>query len=82
MARERVDLLEELRLPVARLRALERRRIDAGALGELLDGVHEIGAPGHDSSVYVGSPERRLAAVDEKAARCRAVRDDAPRAHS
>jgi hypothetical protein len=82
VARERVDLLEELRLPIARLRALERRRIEAGALGELLDRANEVTSPGHDSPVHIGSPERRLATMDEETARRQAVRDDALGTHA
>lgn len=79
---ERVDLLKELGFAVAGLRALERRGIHVGALGELLDGPHEVRSPRDDSTVDVGGPEGRLAAVDEEATRRRAVRHDARGAHA
>jgi hypothetical protein len=43
-----VHLFEEVGVAIAGLGALERRGIDAGAVGELLDATDEVSAPGHN----------------------------------
>ena len=57
--------------------ALDRSRIDSGALGEVPDGADELLAAGNGAVADVGGPEHRLAAMDEEAARRWPVRDDA-----
>src|SRR6266536_1359094 len=76
------ELAEQIGAPVARLGTVDRRRVDAGSLGDLSHRADEVGAVRDGAAVDVGGPEQRLAAVNEKAAWCRPVRDDALGAHA
>ena len=71
------EVVKQIGAAVAWRSALDRRRVHASASREVLDRADELFAARNGAAADVCRPERRLAAVDEEAARRRPVRDDA-----
>src|SRR3954453_14927735 len=68
---------EEFARPVSWLRPFQGRGVDARASRGLLYGGHDCITTRNHAPVQGRRPERRIAAMNEKAARCGAVRDNA-----